>query len=476
MVKQYVGARYVPKFASPLDWAAGTSYEALTIVTFNNASYTSKIQVPPTVGNPANNPKYWALTGNYNAQVEQYRQEAVKAKEDADKATEDVVKVKEDVTNNSNNITSLSEKHKQDIDKVEEEINANSNKITNLSNNVALNSMPIRDFINYYGATHTEDMTELLQTALNECASNNIILFVPGGDYTINSSITLPDNAKLVGAGMFSTRFICKSDFLVGNTPSFECENYFLYGFSANGLKDKKQKGINLWGVSGTIEYVCMNSFDTGFYMAEPDSDYQSKVNNKEGHYVNNCTAMYCTLGFRSLMCDSLYNNIVCARCVNGWRGGSAKINNLHIWGFSVTALNMTSGQINNLEIEGCTSISPTSIVYLASGNIEINNFYFWNCRTSNYWWVLDDHCNVVMRNVIIGNAGELTSANPNELHAIYGSANSLIIDGLIDDSYNAGRLINENATIAKAIILMMSKNAIAGCTQVSGQKHITLS
>lgn len=75
MVKQYVGARYVPKFANPVDWAPSTSYEALTIVTFNNASYTSKIPVPPTVGNPANNPQYWALTGNYNAQVEQYRQE-----------------------------------------------------------------------------------------------------------------------------------------------------------------------------------------------------------------------------------------------------------------------------------------------------------------------------------------------------------------------------------------------------------------
>lgn len=72
MVKQYVGARYVPKFASPVEWASNTSYEALTIVTFNNASYTSKIPVPPTVGNPANNPNYWALTGNYNAQVEEY--------------------------------------------------------------------------------------------------------------------------------------------------------------------------------------------------------------------------------------------------------------------------------------------------------------------------------------------------------------------------------------------------------------------
>ena len=75
MIRQYVGARYVPKFANPVEWASNTSYEALTIVTFNNASYTSKVPVPPTVGNPANNPQYWALTGNYNAQVEQYRQE-----------------------------------------------------------------------------------------------------------------------------------------------------------------------------------------------------------------------------------------------------------------------------------------------------------------------------------------------------------------------------------------------------------------
>lgn len=74
MVRQYVGARYVPKLASPTEWKEGTSYEALTIVTYNNASYTSKVPVPPTVGNPAQNKDYWALTGNYNAQVEEYRQ------------------------------------------------------------------------------------------------------------------------------------------------------------------------------------------------------------------------------------------------------------------------------------------------------------------------------------------------------------------------------------------------------------------
>lgn len=80
-VRQYVGARYVPKFADPLAWQSGTSYEALTIVQYNNSSYTSKIPVPANVGNPADNPTYWALTGNYNAQVEAYREATVAVQE-----------------------------------------------------------------------------------------------------------------------------------------------------------------------------------------------------------------------------------------------------------------------------------------------------------------------------------------------------------------------------------------------------------
>ena len=82
-IRNYVGARYVPKFADPIGWQANTSYEAMVIVTYNNSSYTSKIPVPPTVGNPAENSKYWALTGNYNAQIEEYRHEIADAQEHA---------------------------------------------------------------------------------------------------------------------------------------------------------------------------------------------------------------------------------------------------------------------------------------------------------------------------------------------------------------------------------------------------------
>ena len=67
----YVGLRYVPVFDG--DWDNTKSYEPLMIVTYQGNSYTSKTYVP--VGAAIDNTSYWALTGNYNAQVEAYRQE-----------------------------------------------------------------------------------------------------------------------------------------------------------------------------------------------------------------------------------------------------------------------------------------------------------------------------------------------------------------------------------------------------------------
>lgn len=72
-VTQYVGARYVPLFAEPLEWNKNATYGPLTIVYNNGNSYTSRQYVP--AGIDINNETYWALTGNYNAQIEQYRAE-----------------------------------------------------------------------------------------------------------------------------------------------------------------------------------------------------------------------------------------------------------------------------------------------------------------------------------------------------------------------------------------------------------------
>lgn len=72
-VTQYVGARYVPLFAEPLEWDKTKAYEPLTIVLYQGNSYTSRQYVP--VGIELTNESFWAKTGNYNAQIEQYRQD-----------------------------------------------------------------------------------------------------------------------------------------------------------------------------------------------------------------------------------------------------------------------------------------------------------------------------------------------------------------------------------------------------------------
>ena len=82
MTRQYIGARYVPKFADPIEWDNLRSYEALTIVTYQGTSYTSKKNVPVGIG--LDNKEYWVVTGNYNEQVEIYRREVSEVKETLD--------------------------------------------------------------------------------------------------------------------------------------------------------------------------------------------------------------------------------------------------------------------------------------------------------------------------------------------------------------------------------------------------------
>lgn len=83
MTRQYIGARYVPKFFTDengsSEWRDSIPYEALTVVMYLGNSYTSKKPVP--IGVQIDNAEYWALTGNYNAQVESYREDVIELTE-----------------------------------------------------------------------------------------------------------------------------------------------------------------------------------------------------------------------------------------------------------------------------------------------------------------------------------------------------------------------------------------------------------
>lgn len=96
-VTQYIGARYVPLLADPMEWSSERVYEPLTIVLHQGNSYTSRQAVPRGVD--IANTTYWAPTGNYNAQLEQYRQEVKaydqKVDQTADDLTAEVSRAKE---------------------------------------------------------------------------------------------------------------------------------------------------------------------------------------------------------------------------------------------------------------------------------------------------------------------------------------------------------------------------------------------
>lgn len=86
--RRYVGERYVPIFGrkgeESIEWDNSAPYEPLTIVLYQGNSYTSRQYVP--IGVDITNQEFWAITGNYNAQVEAYHRETIAAREIADNA------------------------------------------------------------------------------------------------------------------------------------------------------------------------------------------------------------------------------------------------------------------------------------------------------------------------------------------------------------------------------------------------------
>ena len=74
-MSDYIGARYTIKVyqnsldPSSAEWEPGFAYEPLVLVTHNNSSYLSKVDVPASVGSPDANPTYWVITGAYNGQI-----------------------------------------------------------------------------------------------------------------------------------------------------------------------------------------------------------------------------------------------------------------------------------------------------------------------------------------------------------------------------------------------------------------------
>lgn len=99
-VRQYIGARYVLKIyensqdAQSAEWEAGVAYEPLTMVNYNNSSYISRKDVPGNIGNPVDNPTYWALSGLYNGQIAALQEQLNELDDTVDSMVNNVAKNK----------------------------------------------------------------------------------------------------------------------------------------------------------------------------------------------------------------------------------------------------------------------------------------------------------------------------------------------------------------------------------------------
>ena len=349
MIKHYVGARYVPKFASPMEWAADTSYEALTIVTFNNDSYTSKIQVPPTVGNPANNPKYWALTGNYNAQVEQYRQETENLKIITENYNAQVEQYRQETENVKINYskcfntaanmiadTSLTEGmivktlgYNKIADnggafyKIYNTKEQNSEHYENLSNGkyalLIPNGYITPEMFGAIGDGVTDD-TDAIQNAINYANEHDISILAQGNNYLVSKDITLykkvgfcgnySPRTKITSNNAITIRITGGGDnIFTGYLGNIEFTNVLLifgdtkadYGnqyvvekctFRASTHDNLITLKNNCWNM--VFDTVVCRSFNNAFFL-----NFDGVVNSGAAIRFDNCTASDGGYGFR---------------------------------------------------------------------------------------------------------------------------------------------------------------------------------
>lgn len=168
-VRQYIGARYVPLFADPAEWDNQRTYEPLTIVIHNGNSYTSRQYVP--AGIDITDTDFWALTGNYNAQVEIYRQETQQA-------------------------LSLAQTNKNDIDNIDAILNilhANStNDATDLYKKIVQNYSVLDANVDNTGTTYINTQFATINQTLHKT------IFFPEGTYKINAPLTFKGDVSII--------------------------------------------------------------------------------------------------------------------------------------------------------------------------------------------------------------------------------------------------------------------------------------
>lgn len=208
----YVGARYVPKFANPAQWNPNVAYEPLTIVINQGNSYTSAQFVPAGVPLQDDGP-YWFITGNFNSQVESYRQEVQAVANQVSENTSDIATIKTWKNHNVRTCLYIGNSYATGVE--EEANNGLYNRTKDYWDYSYLKSASGAGFLSYSGGT--SNYVELLQSAITDSTINNAIitdvLFICAvGDtraYSQNQSEWIPS----MNTALESVQDICNANF-----------------------------------------------------------------------------------------------------------------------------------------------------------------------------------------------------------------------------------------------------------------------
>ena len=317
---QYIGARYVPIFANPAEWNNTRTYEPLTIVMHEGNSYTSRQYVPK--GIDIADETFWALTGNYNAQVEAYRK--------------DVIRVEGEVS---------------------EEVERAKAVEAALENTRNYKVLVCPD--DFEGANDTEKFN----AALAYAHENATGVCLKKRTYTITSPLTFyrgtyieGNGATIVADGSFSlflttddysSHSVIKDLYIQGSYPTLETSIAFDYE---------------------SYSSLFTNLEISGFYHAFYQRNTLERMANQTGNMYVNIHTRSCAKAFYFGNNDNTHNtdgymSNITAYGLPALHIGSAAgwlINNMHVYG----------------TVEGVTDPGVTPIYLRACGNTMLNNIY----------------------------------------------------------------------------------------------------
>ena len=263
----YVGHRYVPKIMG--EWDKTETYEGLSIVTNKGTSYTSKKRVP--VGIDILDEEYWVVTGNYNAQIEEYRKDVRSVKSDMIDLEESVNK---DLKENKEYINTELTKTNNKITKV-------SNDLTNVENTLEKTPLSI---IDPYEETITKKMSlfekekeiKEFQKTMEEKNQLRIATFNIGS-YTIKYLDYLNETLDFVRdtkAHVIGCQEVSQNNYL-NFERDFKTNLYNNNFFSENVNKNENFKGYNYGlGSIGTLPFLTKQSVK--YNMLNPD-EYEQR-------------------------------------------------------------------------------------------------------------------------------------------------------------------------------------------------------